>query len=152
MTLDRPVDRAIGEARASPFDDVVIPALEVTPRNALVLRRRTADSAQAFLSTHATPVQRAKRPRHRADVCHEALTAGAARHVPRRLTSVGGTRLSFDANGNRTSPDVQDLVRDVVGGRRGLRDLSMSAACNPAVHVHQSFAGESRGTTSRQAL
>lgn len=99
------------------------------------------------------------------------------------VTGVGGTQLSLDAHGHRTSPDVvwndtynvptnqyifgdngpnplasggglsvifkrpfyQDLVRNVVGNRRGVPDISMSAACNGAVDTYQSFAGEPAG-------
>jgi subtilase family serine protease len=77
------------------------------------------------------------------------------------VTSVGGTMLSLDANGNRTAPDVvwndgfgaggggqstvfsrpafQDGVQNVVGAARGTPDISMSAAVDGAVDVFYSF-------------
>ena len=85
------------------------------------------------------------------------------------VTGVGGTELSLDANGKRTSPDVvwndtlsltdntsalagggglssvfgrpfyQDGVRGVVGRRRGVPDISLSAACTGAVNVYLGF-------------
>jgi len=99
------------------------------------------------------------------------------------VTGVGGTQLTLDSQGNRTSPDVvwndtysvptnqfifgdngpnplagggglsvifsrpfyQDFVRNVVGNQRGVPDISMSAACNGAVDVYQSFGGEPAG-------
>jgi subtilase family serine protease len=38
-------------------------------------------------------------------------------------------------------PGYQNLVRNVVGASRGVPDISMSAACNGAVDVYQSFPG-----------
>jgi subtilase family serine protease len=99
------------------------------------------------------------------------------------VTSVGGTQLHLDANGNRTSPDsvwndtyntsaqqfingdsdpsplaggggksiffsrpsYQNLVRNVVGRARGVPDISMSAACDGAVDVYESFGGQAAG-------
>jgi subtilase family serine protease len=77
------------------------------------------------------------------------------------VTSVGGTQLSLDANGNRLAPDVvwndgfgaggggqstvftrpafQDGVQGVVGAARGTPDISMSAAVDGAVDVFYSF-------------
>ncbi|HWH11914.1 MAG TPA: Ig-like domain repeat protein [Solirubrobacteraceae bacterium] len=77
------------------------------------------------------------------------------------VTSVGGTQLSLDANGNRLAPDVvwndgfgaggggkstvfsrpsfQDGVSGVVGAARGTPDISMSAAVDGAVDVFYSF-------------
>jgi subtilase family serine protease len=76
------------------------------------------------------------------------------------VTSLGGTQLSLDANGNRLSPDVvwndgfgasgggvssvfsrpffQSGVRGVVGTQRGTPDISMSAAVNGGVDVNDS--------------
>ncbi|HEX3606428.1 MAG TPA: S53 family peptidase [Candidatus Dormibacteraeota bacterium] len=71
------------------------------------------------------------------------------------VTAVGGTRLQLDATGHRTAkdtvwndgaggaaggglssvfarPDYQDPVRDVVGGRRGIPDVSLTAALSGA--------------------
>jgi subtilase family serine protease len=82
------------------------------------------------------------------------------------VTSVGGTSLSLDADGNRTSPDVvwndsalagfpfasggglssvfdrpdyQNRVRDDVGRARGTPDVGMSAALDGGVWVQFSF-------------
>jgi subtilase family serine protease len=77
------------------------------------------------------------------------------------VTSVGGTKLTLDAAGNRLAPDVvwndgfaaggggvsavfhrpefQDRVRAIVGKQRGTPDISLSAACDGAVNVYLSF-------------
>jgi subtilase family serine protease len=77
------------------------------------------------------------------------------------VTSVGGTQLTLDDNGNRLAPDVvwndfagaggggvsavfhrpefQDRVRKVVGRSRGTPDISMSAACDGLVIIYYSF-------------
>ncbi|HEY3611685.1 MAG TPA: S53 family peptidase [Pseudonocardiaceae bacterium] len=81
------------------------------------------------------------------------------------VTSVGGTMLNLDANGNRLAPDVvwNDLntvgggaggggvssvfsrpsfqrdVRDVTGNRRGTPDISLSAAVDGAVVLYFTF-------------
>ena len=84
------------------------------------------------------------------------------------VTSVGGTQLHLDAQGNRTAPDnvwndqalfgtaaagggglsqvfarpqYQDGVRRVVDGRRGTPDISMSAAVDGGVLVYIGFTG-----------
>ena len=79
------------------------------------------------------------------------------------VTSVGGTRLYLDANGNRLQPDsvwndgfgaggggvsavfdrplFQVGVAGVVGSHRGTPDISMTAAVNGAAWVYWSFAG-----------
>ena len=83
------------------------------------------------------------------------------------VTSVGGTQLHLDQNGNRTAPDnvwndttllgpaaggggvssvftrpqYQDGVAPVVGSSRGTPDVSMSAAVNGGANVYMSFAG-----------
>jgi subtilase family serine protease len=44
-----------------------------------------------------------------------------------------------------TRPAYQAPVRKVVGGARGVPDISMSAACNGAVDVYQSFGGQPAG-------
>ena len=88
------------------------------------------------------------------------------------VTSVGGTQLHLDANGNRTAPDnvwndqalfggaaasggglseifprpfYQDVVRRVVDGRRGTPDISMSAAVDGGALVYTSFPGVAVG-------
>jgi subtilase family serine protease len=99
------------------------------------------------------------------------------------VTSVGGTQLHLDANGNHASPDTvwndtydqraqqfingndgpnplaggggksvlfsrpsyQNQVESVVGGSRGVPDISMSAACNGSVDVYESFGGQAPG-------
>jgi subtilase family serine protease len=77
------------------------------------------------------------------------------------VTAVGGTQLHLDAAGHRTSPDVvwndgfgagggglsswfsrpafQDGVSSVVGNRRGIPDVSMSAAVDGAAILYFSF-------------
>ncbi|HEX3541093.1 MAG TPA: S53 family peptidase [Acidimicrobiales bacterium] len=81
------------------------------------------------------------------------------------VTSVGGTQLHLDANGNRLAPDnvwndvlavgqgasgggrsmvfnrpaFQDPVSGVVGGSRGTPDVSLSAAIDGAVDFYYSF-------------
>jgi subtilase family serine protease len=77
------------------------------------------------------------------------------------VTSVGGTQLLLDDAGNRLAPDVvwndgfgaggggvskvfsrpdfQDGVRNVVDGRRGTPDISMSAAVDGAVIFYYTF-------------
>jgi subtilase family serine protease len=83
------------------------------------------------------------------------------------VTSVGGTQLNLDNNGNRLSPDVvwndgfgagggglsavftrpafQNLVAKEVGRQRGTPDISMSAAVNGAAWIYTSFGGVSVG-------
>jgi subtilase family serine protease len=77
------------------------------------------------------------------------------------VTSVGGTQLTLDDAGNRLAPDMvwndgygaggggvssifsrpgfQDGVRNVVGGRRGTPDVSLSAAVDGAVVFYYTF-------------
>jgi subtilase family serine protease len=52
---------------------------------------------------------------------------------PNPLATGGGTSTLFPR------PDYQALVWNVVGSSRGVPDISMSAACNGAVDVYQSF-------------
>jgi subtilase family serine protease len=91
------------------------------------------------------------------------------------VTGIGGTQLHLDAEGNRTAPDnvwndtaaltnntaplassggvssvfrrplYQSMVVQQVGGRRGVPDVSMSAACSGAVNVYMSFAPHVHG-------
>jgi subtilase family serine protease len=58
---------------------------------------------------------------------------------PSPLAGGGGKSIFF------SRPAYQNAVRNVVGGSRGVPDVSMSAACNGAVDVYQSFAGEAAG-------
>jgi subtilase family serine protease len=83
------------------------------------------------------------------------------------VTSVGGTMLDLDANGNRLAPDVvwndgfgagggglssvfgrpsfQNGVRGVVGNHRGTPDISLSAAVDGAVITFESFDPDNTG-------
>jgi subtilase family serine protease len=87
------------------------------------------------------------------------------------VTSIGGTMLTLDDNGNRLAPDVvwndlntvgggasggglssifrrpffQDRVRRVVDGRRGTPDISLSAAVDGSVVYYWTFAPERAG-------
>ena len=83
------------------------------------------------------------------------------------VTGLGGTQLDLDANGNRLAPDVvwndgfgagtgglsvafsrpfyQDGVRRVVGGARGVPDISMSAAVNGGVNLYLGFTSADAG-------
>ena len=58
---------------------------------------------------------------------------------PNPLAGGGGKSVIF------ARPSYQSSVRAVVGGERGVPDVSMSAACNGAVEVYQSFGGEKAG-------
>jgi subtilase family serine protease len=58
---------------------------------------------------------------------------------PNPLAGGGGKSVIF------TRPAYQNGVRAVVGGRRGVPDISMSAACNGSVVMYQSFPGQPRG-------
>jgi subtilase family serine protease len=58
---------------------------------------------------------------------------------PSPLAGGGGKSIFFGR------PAYQNLVRKVVGHSRGVPDVSMSAACNGAVDVYQSFGGEAPG-------
>jgi subtilase family serine protease len=58
---------------------------------------------------------------------------------PNPLAGGGGKSVIF------TRPSYQNGVRDVVGGRRGVPDISMSAACNGGADMYQSFAGQPAG-------
>jgi subtilase family serine protease len=65
------------------------------------------------------------------------FTGGGA--GPNPLASGGGTSIFF------TRPDYQDGVRDVVGGSRGVPDISMSAACNGSVDTYGTYRGAPPG-------
>jgi subtilase family serine protease len=58
---------------------------------------------------------------------------------PNPLAGGGGRSVIF------ARPSYQDGVRNVVGGARGVPDISMSAACNGAADMYQSFAGQPAG-------
>jgi subtilase family serine protease len=58
---------------------------------------------------------------------------------PNPLAGGGGRSVVF------TRPPFQNDVADVVGDRRGVPDISMSAACNGAADMYQSFPGEPAG-------
>jgi subtilase family serine protease len=58
---------------------------------------------------------------------------------PNPLASGGGTSIFF----NR--PPYQDGVQDVVGDRRGVPDISMSAACDGSVDTYGTFGGAPPG-------
>jgi subtilase family serine protease len=58
---------------------------------------------------------------------------------PNPLAGGGGLSVIF------SRPAYQDPFRRVVGGQRGVPDISMSGACNGAVDVYQSFPGVPAG-------
>ena len=58
---------------------------------------------------------------------------------PNQLAGGGGKSVVF------TRPRFQKGVAGVVGGRRGVPDISMSGACNGAVDMYQSFRGQPAG-------
>jgi subtilase family serine protease len=66
----------------------------------------------------------------------EYITGGAG---PSPLAGGGGRSVIF------ARPRYQDAVASVVGTHRGVPDISMSAACNGAVDMYQSFAGQPAG-------
>jgi subtilase family serine protease len=58
---------------------------------------------------------------------------------PNPLAGGGGKSAMF------TRPSYQNGVRDIVGDRLGVPDISMSAACSGAADMYQSFAGQPAG-------
>jgi subtilase family serine protease len=58
---------------------------------------------------------------------------------PNPLAGGGGKSVIF------SRPAYQDSVSAVVGSQRGVPDISMSGACDGAVDVYQSFAGQTAG-------
>jgi subtilase family serine protease len=58
---------------------------------------------------------------------------------PNPIASNGGVSSVF------ARPAYQNGVANVVGKRRGLPDITMSAACNGAIEIYQSFAGAPSG-------
>jgi subtilase family serine protease len=71
------------------------------------------------------------------NVATDEFVVGAAGPSP---LATGGGRSIFFAR-----PGYQNGVRDVVGDHRGVPDISMSAACNGAADMYQSFAGQPAG-------
>jgi subtilase family serine protease len=60
---------------------------------------------------------------------------------PNPLAGGGGTSILF------SRPAYQDGVQDIVGGRRGVPDISMSGACNGSVDTYGTFGGAPSGWT-----
>jgi len=60
---------------------------------------------------------------------------------PNPLASGGGLSIYF------SRPSYQNGVRGVVGNRRGVPDVSMSAACNGSVDTYGTFGGQAAGWT-----
>src|SRR6266851_1745132 len=58
---------------------------------------------------------------------------------PNPLAGGGGTSILF------SRPGYQNGVRNVVGGRRGVPDISMSAACNGSVDTYGTYRGAPAG-------
>jgi subtilase family serine protease len=58
---------------------------------------------------------------------------------PNPLAGGGGKSVIF------SRPGYQDSVEPVVGGARGVPDISMSGACNGSADMYQSFAGQPAG-------
>jgi subtilase family serine protease len=58
---------------------------------------------------------------------------------PNPLATGGGKSVFF------SRPRYQNGVRNVVGGTRGVPDISMSGACNGSVDTYQSFGGQTPG-------
>jgi len=58
---------------------------------------------------------------------------------PSPFASGGGKSVFF------TTPPYQQKIPKILGGRRGVPDISMSASCNGAVNVYSSFAGAPKG-------
>ena len=77
-------------------------------------------------------------------VWNDTFSVGTNRFIfgdngPNPLAAGGGKSVLF------SRPSYQNLVRGVVGHARGVPDISMSAACNGAVDVYQSFPGIQAG-------
>ena len=58
---------------------------------------------------------------------------------PNPLAGGGGKSVVF------SRPSYQNSVKSVVGGARGVPDISMSGACNGSVNTYQSFPGQPAG-------
>jgi subtilase family serine protease len=63
----------------------------------------------------------------------------AGNNGPNPIAGGGGKSIFF------ARPSYQDGVKNVVGNSRGEPDISMSAACNGAVDIYQSFGGQPAG-------
>jgi subtilase family serine protease len=79
-----------------------------------------------------------------ATVWNDTFNASANEFVgggpgPSPLAGGGGRSVVF------ARPRFQNGVRDIVGDRRGVPDISMSAACNGAADMYQSFPGQPAG-------
>ena len=105
-----------------PGTDPLVTAIGGTSLQLTAAGRRTAPDT-AWNDTYNKPVQR--------------YLNGSNRPAP--LASGGGTSSVF------ARPRYQNGVADVVGGHRGVPDISMSAACNGAVDMYQSFRGQRAG-------
>ncbi|HYZ55506.1 MAG TPA: S53 family peptidase [Streptosporangiaceae bacterium] len=78
------------------------------------------------------------------NVWNDTRNAGANSYInsnsgPNPLAAGGGKSVMF------SRPGYQNGVRNIVGARRGIPDVSMSAACDGAVDVYQSFPGKAAG-------
>jgi subtilase family serine protease len=79
-----------------------------------------------------------------ATVWNDTYSAPTIRYIdggpsPNPLAGGGGKSVIF------RRPAYQDGVARVVGGRRGVPDISMSGACNGAADMYQSFRGQPAG-------
>jgi subtilase family serine protease len=91
---------------------------------------------QLHFTAHGTPAP----PTVWNDTYDQAATEFAdGTSGPAPLASGGGTSIFF------TRPAYQNGVQDIVGGRRGVPDISMSAACNGSVNTYASFGGAPPG-------
>ena len=94
---------------------------------------------------HAAAPRRGGRPRRRpATVWNDTYNVPTQEYIdgdkgPNPLAGGGGKSVIF------SRPGYQNGVASVVGGRRGVPDISMSGACNGAADMYQSFAGQPAG-------
>jgi subtilase family serine protease len=84
------------------------------------------------------------KPLRPATVWNDTYNVPANRYIvgnagPGPLSSGGGRSVIF------TRPGYQDAVRRIVGTSRGVPDIAMSAACNGAADMYQSFPGQPAG-------
>lgn len=105
-----------------PGSDPLVTAVGGTRLQLTAAGQRTAPDT-AWNDTYNKPVQR--------------YINGSSSPSP--LASGGGRSDVF------SRPGYQDGVADVVGGHRGVPDISMSAACDGAVDMYQSFPGQRAG-------
>ena len=90
---------------------------------------------------HLTATGQPARP---ASVWNDTRNAATNEYIvgdngPNPLAGGGGKSAVF------ARPRYQDGVRNVVAGRRGVPDISMSGACNGAADMYQSFKGQPAG-------